>query len=30
MKEDTVISEDLVIRFFAAIEAGDLVTVREI
>ncbi len=30
MKEGTAISEDLVIRFFAALEAGDIATLREI
>jgi ketosteroid isomerase-like protein len=30
IKEGTAISEELVIRFFAALEAGDIDTVREI
>ena len=30
MKEGTAISEELVIRFFAALEAGDIDTLREI
>jgi ketosteroid isomerase-like protein len=30
MKEDTAVSEELVVRFFTALEAGDIGTLREI